>query len=358
MEDMWKTRKPPVALSFDEVSKLAAEVPKNKSTDDLKVWDVAENFAVFVDSIERLKARVAEEKEAMKDEDPAPVFSFDKDDVDTLDFVAAAANLRSIVFRIDVKSKFDIKQMAGNIIPAIATTNAITAGLCVLQAFKVMKDSLEDARTVFLSKSADRVFTTEKLNKPNPNCSVCSVSFHDMAVDLKRATLQDIITYLQTSVDYTEELSINIGTKLIYDPDFDDFAEKTLEELGVTSGSSLTVKDEDDLDDENPPHTNLELRLIHQEHPAETSPLGDAPAIVVPRAPRPKEKKPETIGAANGDMDVDTSQPVSGVKRKRELSEVEIRPGLSAEERKKRQRKEGDVIVLEEEEGDGIIEID
>ena len=60
-----------------------------------------------------------------------PIITFDKDDEDTLDFVAASANLRSIIFGIETKSRFDIKQMAGNIIPAIATTNAIVAGLCV-----------------------------------------------------------------------------------------------------------------------------------------------------------------------------------------------------------------------------------
>ena len=77
-----------------------------------------------------------------------PVISFDKDDIDTLDFVAASANLRSTVFGIDRKSRFDVKQMAGNIIPAIATTNAIVAGLCVLQAFKLLKDNMEQAKEV------------------------------------------------------------------------------------------------------------------------------------------------------------------------------------------------------------------
>jgi ubiquitin-like 1-activating enzyme E1 B len=77
-----------------------------------------------------------------------PVITFDKDDEDTLDFVAAGANLRSIVFGIETKSRFDIKQMAGNIIPAIATTNAIIAGLCVLQSFKVLRGDFTSTKEV------------------------------------------------------------------------------------------------------------------------------------------------------------------------------------------------------------------
>jgi ubiquitin-like 1-activating enzyme E1 B len=77
-----------------------------------------------------------------------PIITFDKDDEDTLDFVTASANLRSMVFGIEVKSRFDTKQMAGNIIPAIATTNAIVAGLCVLQSFKVLRGDFSSVKEV------------------------------------------------------------------------------------------------------------------------------------------------------------------------------------------------------------------
>lgn len=90
-------------------------------------------------SLERLSARLQTMKSTSNGNSAEPVITFDKDDEDTLDFVAASANLRSIVFGIETKSKFDIKQMAGNIIPAIATTNAIVAGLCVLEAYKVLR---------------------------------------------------------------------------------------------------------------------------------------------------------------------------------------------------------------------------
>ncbi len=67
---------------------------------------------------------------------------FDKDiDLD-VDFVTAAANIRSFSFNIPVQSRFKVKEMAGNIIPAIATTNAIVAGIQVLEAIKIIKGIL------------------------------------------------------------------------------------------------------------------------------------------------------------------------------------------------------------------------
>lgn len=65
--------------------------------------------------------------------------TWDKDDDASLDFVTACANVRMKCFNIPMKTQFEVKSMAGNIIPAIATTNAVISGLIVLQAMKILK---------------------------------------------------------------------------------------------------------------------------------------------------------------------------------------------------------------------------
>lgn len=63
---------------------------------------------------------------------------FDKDHGAGMRWVCAAAALRCHVFGIQVLSLHACKGVAGNIIPAIATTNAIVAGIQTQQAFNVI----------------------------------------------------------------------------------------------------------------------------------------------------------------------------------------------------------------------------
>lgn len=146
--------------------------------------------------------------------------------------------------------------MAGNIIPAIATTNAMTAGLCVLQAFKVLKDDYDHAKMVFLERSGVRAINSDSLRPPNPFCAVCSVAQGKIKVDLEHATLNDLVEdIIRGKLGYAEEFSINTDAGMIYDPDLDDNLPKKLVDLGVQVETLLTIIDEED----DSPFVNLVL---------------------------------------------------------------------------------------------------
>ena len=57
MEDMWRTRKQPNALDFDEISRAASATKPFVAQQDQKPWTVAENFTVFCDRYVLLSAR-------------------------------------------------------------------------------------------------------------------------------------------------------------------------------------------------------------------------------------------------------------------------------------------------------------
>ena len=78
---------------------------------------------------------------------------WDKDDEAAMTFVTACANIRAEIFHIARKSRFDIKSMAGNIIPAIATTNAVIGGLIVLEALKLLTGQEKTCKTVSVTSS-------------------------------------------------------------------------------------------------------------------------------------------------------------------------------------------------------------
>ena len=318
MEDMWKTRKPPQTLDFDNLLHEARSIDPTISTSDQRVWELSENFAVFRDSLQRLSRRLqAEQATALRHRSPKRTITFDKDDEDTLDFVAASANLRSTVFGIETRSKFDIKQMAGNIIPAIATTNAMTAGLCVLQSFKVMRGEYFRARMVYLEKGGARALNSEPLRPPNPDCAVCGITTSRLEIDTARATLQDLVEdVLKSQLGYSGELTINNEVGTVYDPDLDDNLSKKFEDLGIRDESFLTVID----DDEDNPRVNLQLAVSAKSLPEDSQPvvLVTKPDIIR----KPKRPLAKIDGEVNGIAQ--TTNGVTTAKRKRDAAEADV----------------------------------
>jgi len=150
---------------------------------------------------------------------------FDKDDDLAMKFVTAASNLRSQCFKIERKSLFDTKGIAGSIVHAIATTNAIVAGIQTLEAVKVLarmkgatvnhpfiraRDEKANASLDFkpkrnLSRDSTAVWVSPiptaagfllqptPLRDPKDSCVVCGNASVALQVDTRTFTLAELV---------------------------------------------------------------------------------------------------------------------------------------------------------------------
>lgn len=167
---MWKARKPPTPLLWSESTSDENDSMSNTehTQNEMQVWSLSKCTNIFASSIAVLK----------RDHSNKEFLVWDKDYKPAMDFVTACANIRAHIFSIPQKSRFDIKSIAGNIIPAIATTNAMVAGLVVLHAFKILAEDYEKCQTIYVRQkslvSKTVLMAEAHLEKANPKCYVCS----------------------------------------------------------------------------------------------------------------------------------------------------------------------------------------
>lgn len=257
MENLWKTRTPPKPINFGECSAAAESTGIEPATmRDQKVWPINECVAVLSSSLHGLR----DQFKALAEGDH---LVWDKDDKHGMDFVAACANIRAYVFHIPQKSRFEIKSMAGNIIPAIATTNAITAGMVVLHSFKVLQERFEQCTNVYMRlrpNARNQIITADKfLNPPNPKCYVCSAKPEvTLKVDTERLTIKElrdeVLIKAMNMID-PDVLIDGTGTIVLSSEEGETESNnpKTLKEMHIVDGSVLKVDDF---------HQNYELTVI------------------------------------------------------------------------------------------------
>ena len=126
-----------------------------------------------------------------------------------MDFVTAAANLRCATFHIPLQSRWEIKGIAGRIIHAIATTNAVIAGFIVLEAFKVLrsvqaaggdlsKASIDACRYCVCNRhlsgpKENQLLLRMRLEAPEPKCYVCTGSTSTLELDTASFTVRSLV---------------------------------------------------------------------------------------------------------------------------------------------------------------------
>ncbi|KAJ2763852.1 E1 ubiquitin-activating protein uba2, partial [Coemansia nantahalensis] len=251
MPDMWRQRRAPVQLDYAALRAGASPGFDPARADDQAVLAAADSLALFAHAAGRLAQRVVGQRRR----GAAGALAFDKDDDDALAFVAATANLRSHAFGIAPQSVFAVKAMAGNIIPAIASTNAIVAGMMATQALLVLTRRLAECHTAYVvyGDGRPRTIIREPLAAPNPRCPVCRRRYLTLRVaDCRRTTLGDVLGLVRalegtaTDLALGEDIAAVEGSRILYDPDFDDNLARPLADLGLVPGKMLTLASEDD----------------------------------------------------------------------------------------------------------------
>lgn len=248
MSNLWKNRSPPQPIKRGEFPEESTNQTTNNASvlPDQRIWSLEECYKIFSDSVGALKSDI----EKLEENDH---LVWDKDDKSAMDFVAACANIRSKIFNIPVKSRFDIKSMAGNIIPAIATTNAITAGVVVMHAFKALAGEYEKCKSVYMRNTLNPqnyLLAPEKMiQPPNPKCYVCAPKPQVcLQVDTSKLTVKELrddvliktLNMIDPDVMLESKGLIVISSE---EGETDCNNNKKLDELYIVDGVELKVDD-------------------------------------------------------------------------------------------------------------------
>lgn len=329
MDNLWKTRRAPTPLDWKNLPDVVAGCSKDKSDEhvlkDQQKWSIAKCADVFSNALKNLSKNL----DNLRIKNPNDHLVWDKDDQDAMDFVAACANIRSYIFGIPQKSRFDIKSMAGNIIPAIATTNAIIAGVVVLHAFRIIKNDLESCKSVYLRPKPNprnELLVPEKiLNKPNQKCYVCAPTpSAALAVDTTKMTiaeLEEIVLKNRLNMIAPDVMVDGKGIVLISSEEGETEAnnDKVLADLGVKDGAILKV-------DDFQQNYSLTVTVVHREKPSGRTEGPDFLVVADENDLRPKEEKinVQDNGENNQDKPSTSNGQISQVEDDDDIEEVEV----------------------------------
>ncbi|TBU13722.1 SUMO-like ubiquitin activating enzyme [Hamiltosporidium tvaerminnensis] len=143
------------------------------------------------------------------------ISDFDKDNQKIIDFIYYSAKLRSKYFNINSKDEFETKSIAGNIIPAVCTTNSIISSL--------MMFSLKSKMNYYIVGNRKLI---SKVNcYQNKEC-ICT--YKKAIIFGDKIKISMIIKKINELFEIND-LKIYDGDYLLYDKYFKDFLENEIE---------------------------------------------------------------------------------------------------------------------------------
>jgi ubiquitin-activating enzyme E1 C len=187
---------------------------------------------------------------AWEQEKPFP--TLDNDDPEHITWLYKKALARAAEFNISGVTYSLTQGVVKNIIPAIASTNAIIAASCCNEAFKIATQSnpaLGQEENYMMYSGNDSIYTYTFKHEKKDDCPVCGNLARDLDVD-PNLTLQDFIDSLAARPEaQLKKPSIRSEGKTLYMQSPESLREKTAPNLVkkihelVANGEEIAVSD-------------------------------------------------------------------------------------------------------------------
>ena len=180
-----------------------------------------------------------------------PGKKLDKDSPADMQWVYERALARAEKYKIDGVTYFKTLGVVKNIIPAVASTNAIIAAACVAEALKVLTYCSQSLNTYFMYMGAQGVYTSSFEYQKKDDCVVCSdsavprplnMSGGSSLSDLIRVLCEDPVLQLKSPSIAGEAASLYMQKPPSLEAALRANLSKPLRDL-VQSGEVLTVTD-------------------------------------------------------------------------------------------------------------------
>ncbi|TFY80751.1 hypothetical protein EWM64_g3261 [Hericium alpestre] len=144
---------------------------------------------------------------------------FEKDDDSNhhIDFITAASNLRAMNYSINPADRHTTKQIAGKIIPAIATTTSLVVGLVCLELYKIIdgKNKLENYKNGFVNLALPFFGFSEPIAAAKNKYGTTEWTLWDRFVFSNDPTLKDIVDHF-SKVHKLEVTMVSQGVSMLW----------------------------------------------------------------------------------------------------------------------------------------------
>lgn len=179
----------------------------------------------------------------------------DGDDPQHINWIYEKSNERAAQFNIQGLTYRLVQGVVKNIIPAVASTNAIIAATCATEVFKLASSCSASLNNYMVLNDLDGIYTYNYEAERKEDCVACSQIPKDIEINNPKFKLKDLIELLCERPDLQMKnpgltACIDGKNKTLYMQTVPSIEEKTREnltktlvDLGLVNGSEINVAD-------------------------------------------------------------------------------------------------------------------